>query len=148
MGMRTQAQHTHVSALSRIAREPAQPRREIDAGLAQEFHFWQGLTGRRYVHTVYRLIDCPELPEANYVMVRREADGRRTVLRIGRTTGTAPSLNLAHVRHCAAKLGANEVHVHLLCDTLAGQLAVERDLRAGLFAELAAEPTERPRYLC
>lgn len=147
--MRTQTQMSGPRPSTHTMREAASSQLDIGQPLAQEFHFWQGLTGQRYVHTVYSLIDCPELPEANYVMVRREADGRRTVLRIGRTTGNAPSLNLAHVRHCAAKLAANEVHVHYLAETLTEQISVERDLRAGLFAELTPEPSpERPKYFC
>lgn len=147
--MRSQTQTGEHQPHSRSLWEPARSRLDIGQPLAQEFQFWQGLSGARYVHTIYGLLDCPELPDANYVMVRREADGRRVALRIGRTAGSAPSLNLAHVRHIAAKLGANEIHVHYLPETLDGQLAVERDLRAGHFAELTPEPTaERPRYLC
>ena len=59
----------------------------------------------------------PAASPGNYVLVRRDADGRRTVLSIGRVTHDAPSLNLAEIRQRGAELGANEVHVHLLADT-------------------------------
>ena len=50
---------------------------------ANRFHFWTGASGKRYVHTVYELLDCPALPAANYVLVRREPGARRKVLSIG-----------------------------------------------------------------
>jgi hypothetical protein len=37
-------------------------------------------------------------------------------------------LNLAHLRHEGAKLGANEVHIHLLADTADERDQVEMDL--------------------
>jgi hypothetical protein len=95
------------------------------------FHFWSGASGRRYVHTVYSLIDCPEIPPANFLLVRREASGQRTVLAIGHLKHTAGSLNLAEVRQRGARLGANEVHVHLLAPTTQQRCMVELDLRSG-----------------
>ncbi len=35
------------------------------------FQFWTGASGKRYVHTVYSLFDCPTLEDANYILVRR-----------------------------------------------------------------------------
>jgi hypothetical protein len=106
---------------------------------AQAFQFWCGASGQQYVHSVFGLITCPELPRANYVLVRREASGRHTILHVGRTEHDAASLNLAEIRHRGAKLGANEVHVHFLAADQRARRNVERDLRAALFSELAAE---------
>jgi hypothetical protein len=97
----------------------------------EHFHFWCGASGRRYVHTVYNLFDCPEIPAANFLLVHRDAAGRRTVLAIGHLTNKAASLNLAEIRHRAARLGANEVHVHLLAPSAQERRVVELDLRAG-----------------
>jgi hypothetical protein len=108
---------------------------------AHQFQFWFGASGRRYVHSVFSLIGCPELPRANYMLVRCDADGRRTVLRIGRTLHAAASLNLAEIRHRGAKLGANEVHVHFLPGTEQQRRAIETDLRAGHFSRLDGEHT-------
>jgi hypothetical protein len=99
--------------------------------LADRFHFWSGASGRRYVHSVYELVDCPEVPAANFLLVRREADGRRSVLAIGHATNSVGSLNLAEIRHRGARLGANEVHVHLLAPSEQQRRIVELDLRAG-----------------
>jgi hypothetical protein len=104
------------------------------------FRFWFGASGRRYVHTIHPLLECPTLPEANYLLVRRHDDGTRTVLHIGHTTNPAPSLNLAHIRQKAATLGANEVHVHLLTATESQRRLIECDLRAAVFGTLGAEP--------
>lgn len=100
-------------------------------GLAQRFHFWSGASGRRYVHTVYSLVECPAMPAGNYVLVHRDTDGRRHVLAIGRIGHAAASLNLAEIRRRGAKLGANEVHVHLLAPNAKLSRLIETDLRAG-----------------
>jgi hypothetical protein len=98
---------------------------------ASRFHFWTGASGRRYVHTVYELLECPPLPAANYVLVRRGQGARRKILAIGRVGEQAPSLNLAEIRQRGAELGADEVHVHLLAESAKLAKLVEFDLRTG-----------------
>ena len=95
------------------------------------FHFWTGASGKRYVHTVYDLLDCPPMPAVNYVLVRRTANGRAEALSIGRVNHGAPSLNLAEIRQRGAELGADEVHVHMLADNAKLGKLVEFDLRTG-----------------
>src|SRR5262245_24827424 len=73
---------------------------------------WCGASGQRYSHNVYSLIECPPLPAAGYVLVRRGPDGTLTALHVGLGQCDAPTLNLAQVRRRGAQLGANEVHVH------------------------------------
>ncbi len=104
---------------------------DMKASEANRFHFWTGASGKRYVHTVYELFECPPLPAANYVLVRREAGARRKILSIGRVGNGAPSLNLAEVRQRGAELGADEVHVHLLAESAKLAKLVEFDLRTG-----------------
>ncbi|MCK9911347.1 hypothetical protein MXD81_19505, partial [Microbacteriaceae bacterium K1510] len=41
--------------------------RAARADEAARFHFWTGASGKRYVHSVYELVECPPLPAANYV---------------------------------------------------------------------------------
>lgn len=101
------------------------------ANEATNFHFWTGASGKRYVHSVYDLVECPPLPAANYVFARRDADGRPEALSIGRVTNSVPSLNLAEIRHRAAELGATEVHVHFLADNAKLGKLIEVDLRTG-----------------
>jgi len=110
--------------------------------------FWHGASGRRYVHTIFDLVTCPRLPACTYVLVRRDAKGGRQALRIGAASAEAWSLNLAEIRHRAAQLGANEVHVHLIAADTTGRRQIAQDLQAGQFAEHSAEPSNRPEHLC
>lgn len=107
--------------------------------LADRFHFWTGATGRRYVHTVYSLLECPALPMGNYILVNRDAAGHRAVLALGTASHEAASMNLAEIRHRGAELGANEVHIHLLAATPRLSKLVEFDLRGRLLPEAAAQ---------
>ncbi len=109
--------------------------------LPARLHFWRGASAKRYVHTVYSLIECPPLPKAMYLLVHRSKDGRREVLHVGSGESDAPTLNLARIRQRGAQLGANEVHVHFLAETEAQRRLVTCDLRAGQFGELACEPS-------
>ena len=102
--------------------------------LEHDFKFWTGASGKRYVHTLYGLIDCPEVDNCNVLLVRRDADGRRQVMHVGRLEHDAPSLNLAEIRHLGATLGVNEVYVHLLAETSRQRSFVEIDLQAALAA--------------
>lgn len=115
----------------------------------RRLHIWRGASGRRYIHGVFSLLDCPEVEQAAYVLVRRSADGRREALRIDRTADVAPSLNLAEIRRHAALLGANEVHVHGLAQSEAARATLMLDLRAGQFGTLAAQSDlARPSASC
>ena len=96
--------------------------------VGEGFHYWRGASGARYLHTVFALVDCPEIPKANYILVHRDAEGGRRALTIGQTVEDASSLNLAHLRRRAALLGANEIHIHMLAETMAGRCTVETDL--------------------
>ncbi len=112
-----------------VAAESATP-----SDSSPRFHFWTGASGKRYVHTVYSLFDCPPLGIASYVLVRRHSKTERTVLALGRLSHEQPSLNLAEIRQRAATLGADEVHVHLLATSAGECQAVEIDLRTAQFA--------------
>ncbi len=105
-------------------------------GIGHGFHYWQGLTGARYLHSVYTLQDCPELPQANFIIVRKLENGDAIPLSIGQTIADAASLNLAHIRRKAAQLGANEIHIHVMTDTRKQRDDVERDLVKGQFLRI------------
>ena len=104
---------------------------EVKSDTRERFHFWCGASGQRYVHTIYALVECPALPSSNYILVKREANGRRSVLSIGRVAHDVPSLNLAEIRQRGAELGANEVHIHLLAGSVKQSKLVEFDLKTG-----------------
>ena len=131
------------AAAKRAPRAPealaVQPTPPPAPALSHDFTFWRGASGSRYVHTVYPLLECPEVPNTNVVLVRRLGVGQPEVLHVGRVEQDAPSLNLAEIRRTAALLGANEVHVHLLARTTAERRFIEHDLcGAGLAGGRAA----------
>lgn len=97
---------------------------------AERLYFWRGASGRSYAHTVYSLIDCPPVPAANFVLVRRDGRDLTQVIRIGRVSHAADTLNLAELRHVGAALGAQEIHLHFLAANAPEALAVELDLKA------------------
>jgi len=109
-----------------------------EAAFDQAFHYWRGASGRRYLHSVYTLIGCPALPRANYILVRRYDNGTRVALAFGQTKDDAVTLNLAYLRHEGAKIGANEVHIHLLAETAEDRADVEADLTAAHMRRVAA----------
>jgi len=109
---------------------------ESDEGISQ-FATWIGASGQGYIHITYSLPDCPALPEANYILVRRRADGQRIALRIGCVEHSSASLNLAEIRHRGAQLGANEVHVHLLAESTIERQRAFSDLDAASERDLA-----------
>ena len=102
---------------------------------------WHGASGKRYAHSVYSLIECPPIPKATYLLVRRDGSGLRTVLHVGIGGSDASTLNLAQIRQRGAQLGANEVHVRFGARSDAARSLAALDLRAGLFGELTAEPS-------
>ncbi len=108
------------------------------AGHADRLHFWHGASGRSYPHTVYGLLECPPVPAATYVMVKRAGSGAAKALRIGRVLHAADTLNLAELRRVAATLGAGEIHLHFLAEGDTGALAVELDLKSASQDDLPA----------
>jgi len=110
------------------ANEPALVCREDT--VTQSFHYWRGASGTRYLHTVFSLVDCPLMQKVNYILVHCGPDGVRRPLDIGQTFSDADSLNLALLRHKAARLGANEIHIHFMADTVTERRAAELDLGA------------------
>jgi hypothetical protein len=120
-----------------LGRLPAAPEPGLPQRIPARQHVWHGASGRAYAHSVYSLIECPPLPMAGYVLVRRDGSGRCRPLRVGVGRSEAPTLNLAEVRQRGAQAGANEVHVHTGAASEAERRLVACDLRAGLFGTLA-----------
>ena len=113
---------------------------DAPAGL-ENISFWTGASGRRYVHTVFNLMSCPEVPSANYILVRRDASGDATALKVGVVDHPVASLNLAELRHRAARIGASEIHIHLLANRPEARSAVRIDLAANFLpAAQAGDP--------
>lgn len=94
----------------------------------RDFHLWRGASGRGYLHSVFSLYACPEVVNASYLLVRLSPNGRRTILHSGLTASNCGSLNLAEIRRLAARLGANEVHVHQVAICNETRRSIDNDL--------------------
>lgn len=115
----------------RVRRRQAASR--VDAVRAKRFQFWIGASGARYIHSVYDLVACPEIHDANYVICRTDpVTGVCRVLKTGYVSESAPSLNLARLRHWAAAAGANEIHLHLLAGSAKRGKLIAYDIETAL----------------
>jgi hypothetical protein len=98
-----------------------------DPSFKDRFWYWTGASGRKYIHSVYALEDCPPLPGAIYVGVRREGP-LRVVMGIGRFTqfwdGPLGSREFAALRLKVV----DEIHVHLLAKSPEVSNAILEDL--------------------
>lgn len=70
----------------------------------------------------YRGYDCPGV----FMLCRRDRNGGREILFIGQAENIAGSLGRGHEAWAEAfSLGMNEIHVHLLTETMEDRLSVE-----------------------
>ena len=107
-------------------------------------HWWQGASGYWYVHWIYKIDAIPEyLHRCNYVLVRRQWDGKAEPVYIGQTGDGENRLTLSrHEKfHAALRLGAIEIHVHLLAQSRQHRFDIESDLRRGHATLLNKQPT-------
>ena len=84
-----------------------------DADMKERFFYWQGSSGRKYIHSVYDLEGCPPLPGAVYVAVKRRGHLRIAV----EVSRFAPFWDKTLGEDDLTRLesmGVDEVHVHLL----------------------------------
>jgi hypothetical protein len=86
------------------------------------FWFWRGSSGRKYIHSIYELGQCPPVPGAIYVAVRR-VGGLRQAVAVGRFASVWDEDWSAFRR-----IKADEVHVHLLARDHAHAEAILGDL--------------------
>ena len=105
----------------------------IDADLADRFWFWQGHSGRKYIHSVYAVGSCPPLPGAVYVGVKRLGHLRIAMV-VGRFQPFWDRALSERDSGLMERLGVDEVHVHLLARAPELADAVKQDLSAALIA--------------
>jgi hypothetical protein len=119
-------------AEARAARSASGTREVVAAAVSAtadstaRFYFWTGASGRRYVHTIYSIFDCPPLDAGNYILAKRDGSAQRRILAIGRVA--ADGEDASALRQRAAEIGADEVHIHLLATSAAEAHAIEYDL--------------------
>lgn len=99
---------------------------------ADRFWYWRGASGKKYIHSVYPWGDCPPLPGAVYVAVKRVGH-LRTAIAVRRF---APVWDDAF--KAFQHLDADEVHVHLLARDTAHANAVLTDLNLA-FEDVAVD---------
>jgi hypothetical protein len=95
------------------------------------FWYWQGASGRRYIHSVYAVGACPPLPGAIYVAVKRTGT-LRTALGVGRFSVLWDGAARRALDHDMIMKGANEIHVHLLAEGEEAAKFIFNDLREAL----------------
>lgn len=134
MGCGVEVMSAEIIALDRVRLRVSQKSATApQAARADRFQYWVGASNERYIHSVYSLITCPEVADANYLLCYRNPETSETVvLRVGVVGESAPSLNLAALRHMAATSGANEVHLHLLAGTAKQAKLIAYDLQTAL----------------
>jgi hypothetical protein len=90
----------------------------------ERFWYWRGVSGKKYIHSIYAADACPPLPGAIYVAVRRIGH-LRTAIAVGRFS---PFWDGAFTEF--TDMDADEIHVHLLARDNSAADAVLGDLRA------------------
>jgi hypothetical protein len=119
-----------------------------DPAFKERFWYWTGASGRKYIHSVYGLDDCPPLPGAIYVAVRREGP-MRIVVGIGQFSPHWEFLIGGCALQELREMGADEVHAHLLAKSPEVADAVFEDLLSAYDADDGEEQifAEAPQRL-
>jgi hypothetical protein len=125
--------------------------------LASRFHAWYGLSGRRYICSVFPVVEeaaaggLPEFEAGIVIATAKDRRGQRRALAAFELSWDGESVKHKGQIDAALKAGASEWHVHLLAESLAQRRASLADL-AGLAlnssearasSELAREPFQR-----
>lgn len=94
--------------------------------LSERFVYWRGVSGKRYLHTVYPA-DVP--PEAEYavVLLVRGGGSARRVLRVVVLDGCSTD-SCALLTGLSEELRADELHVHALAASEAEARDIAQDL--------------------
>lgn len=97
--------------------------------LSSRFCSWTGLSGRRYIFSVYPASTCPAFRDAVLLAAVRDMTGQRRVVSV-RHTGAFPEPVIAEAQRELRAFGPGlEFHLHLLAASPAE--------RAGTVADLA-----------
>jgi hypothetical protein len=101
-----------------------------DTPLASRFCSWRGLSGRRYVFSVYSASECPAFRDAVLLAAVSDHNGRRRMVSV-RATGSFPEPIVKRTELELRAYGGNlEFHVHLLASSPAKREVALADLAA------------------
>ncbi|HEY5204847.1 MAG TPA: hypothetical protein VIJ63_09645 [Roseiarcus sp.] len=96
--------------------------------ISSRFCSWIGLSGQRYVFSVYPALECPAFRDAVLLAVVRDMTGQRRVISV-RETGSFPEPAVAKAqRELSAFEPGLEFHLHLLTNSPAERAATVTDL--------------------
>jgi hypothetical protein len=105
-------------------------------------HQWQGQSRKWYPFTIYAIDHIPSFIRAcNYIFARPRFDGTREPFYIGESGDFNKELASHKKLEPARRLGATEVHVHFLANSLLERLDAETDLRHGHWTPLNEQRT-------
>jgi hypothetical protein len=98
---------------------------------SSRFCSWTGLSGRRYVFSVYPASTCPAFCHALLVVAVREDPSRVRIVSV-RDTGAFPEPVVARAQHEFRAFGPGvEFHLHLLPSSTPRRAAAIADLAIG-----------------
>jgi hypothetical protein len=96
--------------------------------ISSRFCSWIGLSGRRYIFSVYPAMDCPAFRDAILLTVVRDMTGQRRVVSV-RETGAFPEPVVAKTQRELRAFGPGvEFHLHLLNTSTGERAATVADL--------------------
>jgi hypothetical protein len=96
--------------------------------ISSRFCSWIGLSGRRYIFSVYQAADCPAFRDAILLTAVRDMTGQRRVVSMWET-GAFPEPVVAKAQHELSAYGPGvEFHLHLLTTSPAERRATVADL--------------------
>jgi hypothetical protein len=105
-----------------------------DLGLKDRFWYWFGASGKKYIHSIYPLDQCPPLPGAIYVAVRCTGC-LRTAVAVGKFPPIEACAMGSFDHPSFADLGVTEIHVHLLARNATSAQDILSDLQEAFRAE-------------
>ena len=96
--------------------------------ISSRFCSWIGLSGRRYIFSVYEAADCPAFRDAILLAVVRDIMGQRRVVSVSET-GAFPEPVVAQAQRELSAYGPGvEFHLHLVTNATGGHAATIADL--------------------
>jgi hypothetical protein len=96
--------------------------------ISSRFCSWVGLSGQRYVFSIYPASECPAFRDAVLLAVIRDMTGQRRVVSV-RETGAFPEPVVEKAQRELRAFGPGlEFHLHLLATALAERGATVADL--------------------
>ena len=96
--------------------------------ISSRFCSWVGLSGQRYVFSVYSPFECPAFCDAVLLAAVRDMTGQRRIVSV-RDTGAFPEPVVAKIQRELRAFGPGlELHLHLLATSPAERAAIVTDL--------------------